>query len=469
MRYVLTFPRHRHLFESAWGVHVRVLLINNISLAQYYQFIGWNSGGKSLYQVDWYDSSQFNLGLFSHALGMSEETASTAFLDTVFASTSHSSADDIRHCPECIKHLYHSTWFLFPWLEKCPVHGLALKSCKRCSSILTPVGIANLQSDTYLCAHLGPYRDEKFPQPQLDQELTLKWDRWSRRMSGWIGRASKVSRLELLYVARAPATHWSSKPRFLYWRYLETLVGQSPIKIDFPKVLVGRVEFSAQGTDRSDGYANLVASAKALRRHFFRRYVKKHKKCLNQIKRYGANSCSALLGERRCSCVLGYYAGMVSLLNVYTMIDLNSAKVNPYAPGSNFYRNVVGLDLRSFLLRGWMSFHGAWSAIELCSDTAPQVDVIQVHIRLERGAEYFRPPFSFFLDSTATSVFEGYYISGASLALLSEKRCRLRGTKEMISDGAPNDVGIQNVRREEFLAMYFPTETRRARSMTIYI
>jgi hypothetical protein len=469
MKYVLTFPRLCYLYESAWAIHIRALLINDISLALYYRCVGWKASGISLYQVYWYDSSHFNLDLLSHALSISEKAANTAFLNNVFVSTWNSPDQRVRHCPMCIKQLYHSTWFFFSWLEKCPVHELTLEPCKKCSSVLTPVGIAKLQSADYVCEHLRPYRGQKFPQPRLDQESALKWDRWSRRMSAWIGRASKVSQLELLDIARAPLTHWSSKSRFLYWRYLETCAGKSPIQLNFPKVMVTRVKFPAPSRDSADGCSNLVACAKALRRYFFRRYVKKHRKCFNEIKRFGVNSCTALLGNRRCSCVLSYYAWMVSFLNVYTMIDLNSAKVNPYAPGSHLYRNVRGLDLRSFLLRGWISFYGAWAGIELCPVVSSKIDYLQVNIRLERGAEYFRPSFSFLLNISETGVSEAYHISEASLKLPSERRCRLRGSKKMISDGAPDDSGIQNVRREEFLIMSFPTDSRRARSLTTYI
>ncbi len=469
MKYVVTFPRQLQPYESAWGMQVRALSINDISLAQYFRLVGSTTAGNSLSHVNWCCSGQFNLELFSHALGVSEKTARTAFVDLALGSQHLHPVSKVRHCSMCINHLYHSTWFFFPWLEECPIHGVTLQFCKACSTVFTPTTVARLQSNGYICAHMSLYRRQKFPQPELDRVSARRWDQWSQQITDWIERAVEVSSLHLLEVARASAAHWSSKPLFIYWRYIETLVGESPISVDFPKVAVARIRLNGPVLEEADTCDNLVACAKALRRHIFRRYVKKHKRCYNQIKRFGVSSCSSLLGERRCSCVLGYYTWLVSFLNVYTMADLNSAKFNPYALGAQFYRNTVGLDLRNFLSRGWMSFYGAWSALEFCTNNHSGANMIQVHIRIERGAQFFKPTYSFFLQTPGSVVEDGYYISGASLAARSQKRCRLRGTKEMIRSGAQSDSGYANLRREEFLFLYFPTEAGRSSSETLYI
>ncbi|WP_434570363.1 hypothetical protein J3P88_16590 [Pseudomonas sp. Z3-6] len=468
MKYVLTFPRHLHLYESAWGIHVRILLVNDINLVQYYRLVGSSAAGKSLRRVNWFSSKEFNLDLFSYALGISEKEARTAFVDLAFGSPMHHAVNQVRHCSVCSEQLFHSTWFLFPWIEKCPIHSLTLQPCKTCSTALTPTGVIRLQSKEYFCMHLNLYRGEKFPQPKLDEVSARLWDQWNQQITSWIDKVTQVSRLHLLEVARTSTAHWSSRPLFIYWRYLETLVGESPIDINFPKVVVARIRLFKM-LDKADSSGNLVACAKALRRHIFSRYVKKHKRCHNQIKRFGVSSCSSILGERRCSCVLGYYTWLVTFLNVYTMADLNSAKFNPYAPDSQFYRNVVGLDLRTFLLRGWMSFHAAWSTVEFCTDNFSGANIILIHIRIERGADFFRPPYTFFLRAPGSDVEDGYYISSASLAVRSKKRCCLRGAKGMIHSGAPNDVGYANLRREEFLVLFFPNAAARSSSETFYI
>lgn len=468
MKYVLTFPRHVYLYESAWGMQVRLLLINDINLVQYYRLVGSTASGTSLRRVNWFCSKQFNLDSFSYALGISEKAASTAFVDLAFGSPKNHALSEVRHCSMCIEQLFHSTWFFFPWLEKCPIHSLTLQPCKSCSNALTPTGVARLQSDEYFCEHLKLYRGEKFPQPKLDHVSALRWDQWNQKITSWINKVMQVSGLHLLEIARNSAAHWSSRPLFIYWRYLENLVGESSIDIGFPKVTVARVRMLRMLND-ADSSANLVACAKSLRRHVFNLYVKKHKRCHNLIKRFGVSSCSSLVGERRCSCVLGYYTWLVTFLNLYTMADLNSPKINPYSPGGEFYRNTVGLDLRTFLLRGWISFHAAWSAVEFCTDNFSGANTIRVHIRIERGAEFFRPPYSFFLRKSDSDIEDGYYISHVSLAARSKKRCSFRGSKEMIHSGAPNDIGYANFRREEFLFLYFPSAVGRSKSETVYI
>lgn len=141
MKYVVTFPRRLQPYESAWGLQVRALSINDISLAQYFRLVGSTAAGKSLSQVNWCCSGHFNLELFSHALGISEKTACTAFVDLVLGSQNLHPVSEVRHCSMCINHLYHSTWFFFPWLEECPVHGMTLQFCKACSTVFTPASV----------------------------------------------------------------------------------------------------------------------------------------------------------------------------------------------------------------------------------------------------------------------------------------------------------------------------------------
>lgn len=438
MASILTYHRKMADFESSWLMLLKALTINDISLRTFYSIITKKELNITSSKLRWNESHQFNSTALSHTLRLSSQFVDNAFLNRLMSSDYAASTALVRHCRTCIDSLYHCSFFQMPWIANCPVHQVELHVCKACSSIFMDRKLNELRSKdgSRLCRHLKPFMQEPFAVHRLSEDACSAFSKWGESLAFWLKRASDIGTEDLHEITSVPLHDHSTRKRFIYWRYLETLIGRAPINIPAPAFDAARLcheSLNEEKIGKKDvDLEQWVQCFKSLKRHIYKRFVRPHRKCVNQFKRLTLTETRVLDHDARCSCALAYYSWLVTALNLYTMQDLNDRSIKPYAICGKFHRYAATISLRQVLLGSWVTFHDHWASYELdgWQDEA-QCDLV-VHIRNERSISW---PYNLALMTTHSgkeTLKNYYYPSGSFLLQQSLIRCRARRGRRLI-------------------------------------
>ena len=467
---ILTYHRKMAEYESSWLIFLKALTINDISLKDFCSLVDKKDVQVRAANFQWAESHQFNLTALCLALGLSSQGLNNSFLDRLLMSSYSARTEVVRHCKECIKKLYHCSLFQLPWITECPVHRVKLDECKACSFIFQDLKLQKIRvkDRTRLCLHLWPFLQDQFPVHRLSEEERSIFLSWGDSFATWFGKARDTSAEDVLQMMAVPLSFHAINNRFVYWRYLEGQVGESPLSISAPRYDVARLSLERLGETnqwtRKANFGQLVACFKSLRRQIYKRFVRPHHRCINKFRGLGLNHYYSLDGSARCSCAMAYYSWLVSAFNLYTMKDLNDQRINPYAPDGKFHQYASGHSILKVLLESWAIFHDQWSMYELhdWGDEA-QWD-LEVHIRSIRGVEAYRHSLSLRTwDATTGDEKNHYLLSGYFLLQQSLARCRARRGSSLVLGRfpVPDSAGLANVRREILFELRIPTAKKR--------
>lgn len=454
---ILSYHQKMAGFESSWLILLKALVINEISAGEFISLVvKKQSPPITASRFRWDESHQFNPTALRSTLRLSSQVFDNAFLDRLLTSSYTAPIALVRHCPECIKNLYHCTLFQIPWITECPVHHVQLLSCKACSSIFKDPKLKALRAKdrSRLCPHVWPFMQSPFPVHLLSDDVCALFSAWGESLVTWFRKSQAIGAEDLLEIISVPLSSHSVKNRFAYWRYLEGQIGTAPLSIPAAGYVTARLTLERlYGSDvwASDtDYLHLVACFKSLRRHIYKKFVKPHRRCINQFRRLKLSEYYALDGNARCSCALAYYSWLVSVFNLYTMQDLNDRYINPYIPSGKFHRYATHSSVGRFLLEAWTAFHDQWGVYELYDwGNDAQCD-LEVHIGSERGLALRPLNLSLRTYSASGAPKNCYFPQGSFLLHQSRTRCKERcgGSLLLKNLNVSDSTGNANIPRQ---------------------
>jgi hypothetical protein len=317
-------------FESGWSIFAKLTVLNlempyflveSISRQQ------TDADMKYPRMVRHKDSRWIDFERFSYALGVDERRLRDGFLGQL-GFRDDGQGVQIRHCPECIRRQYHSVLFNLEALLLCPWHGIALVECKVCSSFLgfsgaqakrmRQLALRSLENKggtcQLRCGHLSISLNQTTvfnrPSPELSSKIELK----TKSILAWW---KNVLSADSSYPLLSPL-HFSNINTDLYFN-MEALIsgavlvaGEIPFDSLWEPMSIRWMRWNDAGKPRfpvSTFPEDSIRSVyKSIRRHVYRRYVKKHRGCLNEIL-HADNRCGeCLLIECACTLSLAFIA-----------------------------------------------------------------------------------------------------------------------------------------------------------------
>ncbi|MEX0297210.1 hypothetical protein AAH995_28545 [Pseudomonas putida] len=433
MSYILTYPKKIAPYESSWMMYLKVLLNNDISMDDLQGLIAKPGYLRSRFL--WYSSAGIDLEVLAGALNARREYLYSAFIDLLAWWDSGLSTERVRHCGTCLSKRYHCSLFQLPWITHCPVHNERLKGCKACAGLFRSSTISSVhgQCSEGVCHHVQSFYSKDFAACLLSDDELAKFDRWASSLARWLRKARAVNKSERCTSPGERLGLSCGRAFLVYMRFLEGKIGKCPSPFSGPKFEVRRTVLP--GTRRFDVAAkgdldiDLIACVKAIRRQIFKRYIKRHHKCLQKFKRHGVCHSHLLIGRVRCSCSIAYCSWLATALNVFTLRDMFDRKVNPYAAGRPFFNN-SDMNSRVFLFEVWGAFFDIWAVCELNDADEHKPDELRIMIGQKR-LEFRRDHFSC-RTMMINDIPSHYTVDGCFLLERSWVRCQSRGQSSMI-------------------------------------
>jgi hypothetical protein len=364
-------------FESIWSLTRKICRVNYLPLKDFVKLVKKGSVVNTVTfrenmfsNSDWIDNRKF-----SFLLSDLSENFEHSFLHQCWKVGVDIPQYAVRHCPACLALDYHCTLFDLTILKTCPWHGLPLlKPCLRCAQILwdSSSSLASL----HLCSHQDVYTVDFLDKLQtrfdtkerFDNEISVHCEEiinWSLRLSKehnylhlvpHIGHAGiKTERTDRqLNVETSTAVKLAGKPNFVLstQNYL--------ITINLFSMPVQSANTCLKGSVDKEVCTGIL---KSTRRHLFKKYIKKHRKCLNFLMALSKEKQPPLT-TNVCTVALAYLVWRMALLGISNVEGLKFNKKfkywNKVEGGSGF----LPIDFESYSRALYLRFFNIWYEIE---------------------------------------------------------------------------------------------------------
>lgn len=320
-------------FESSWSIFIKLMALNYLCPRDIWEVICNDSVEdiKSI-PVGTRSSSWIDFEKFSQALDVHPNQLRTGFLEELgFDLRTTDVARGVKACEECLAKGYHCTFFHLELLEECPWHGVKLhelchpisfccKTLKKTESIgttwhehkeLVASGInliykcscAHIQFSPETLAHHTALSDDERLGILVSCNQFLKW---------WYTINSSDHHL-------APVAHqlFSRRREGEDWHLMNSLAVAEAIAGPCPWKLAGESRpvqhstwtlHSKEQQEHIDGsYGGEYSYVyKSIRRYLFRRYLKQHRNCWNEVRNLKNYEEQYLNSSSVCSIALAY-------------------------------------------------------------------------------------------------------------------------------------------------------------------
>ncbi|WP_447802899.1 hypothetical protein [Pseudomonas serbica] len=408
MNNILSFPKKIARFESSWLLFVKALLINEINTNDFFSIINKLPIKITPSCFHWWESHQVDLPVLARVLGLPQLTIHQAFIDCLISSKYCAGDVRIRHCPLCIDHNYHSTFFQIPWLINCPWHEIALEECKVCSSLLGGRTMEKVKSGDSAknCSHITSLSNSTFPIVTLPKKDLENMVQWSDATTEWLRKVQSLALEDIWELMSQPPERDWNRNAFLFFRFAEQEIGMATFDIPAPCCEVKYVLMDSYSSHNYDSVVDeayredLLSSFRAIRRYFFNRFVRSHKKCFNIIRRLDVIQSSRLDLTVCCGCVIAYFAWMMAYSDFFRVGEC-VGKIGPTVEGEDLWDKALWRKSKHEILKlVYLKFNDIWAALELNAQRLPQCSILVVYKNQIR-INFLKPTnFTFFSRQT---------------------------------------------------------------------
>ena len=317
-------------FESSWMIFAKIMILNYLKPPLVWDVITDHPSDKKndkkllLHNSDW-----INFDRFSVAVGVKPDRLRKGFLDQLgFPHESTDTSDGIRFCPECLAKGYHCSFFNLALIDACPWHGCRLlHACKECAKTIAK-GLMREKGkgqdyDSNLaasganliyrsnCDHLR-YLPQMNIQPNSfssDEESGINVA-CNSLLQWWY--TLNVSQHPYASFARRVFTRWEKDEELI--KCLEVacdIAGPCPWPLRLFPLPVARCKWRQTAdplllTDYEDKQKYYETVYKSVRRHIFRRCLRKHRSCLVNLMSLTNHKEQYLISSTVCSLALAY-------------------------------------------------------------------------------------------------------------------------------------------------------------------
>lgn len=388
---VLSYPKIETPYQSCWLIIAKTLIINRISLSAVLKGIDVN-GGSAIASSLGRHHEKLLLDL-NKRLQLSALTLKQSCISSNFHSPSQARAQTIRHCQDCITQNFHSSLFQNPLLEKCPVHHKVLTYCRDCTVALIKGGSLYTKplNKSNSCEHLRSLALERIPivKLPLDEIRAFKiigdvYQAWlediERLDLGDVCKViSKISGVRDLEISEFYFEYVRGRvglPFDLYWQ--DNNFSHDVCVVNYAPAAIGIDNLNAQDASTckfsigklpsnqrpSFNVRDVVSCLKCMRRHFFKEYIRQHRKCFNTMKSLSHSQLNVLSLSASCTCVSAYCSWLVSSGGVSTFPEYQALRSS--LPMIEAFSDLLSQDaasLREALVTQLVSFFDIWGAL----------------------------------------------------------------------------------------------------------
>lgn len=445
----LQFP-----FESGWSIFQKIKVLNNINGPDLARLISQGEVPAKRNRLnDCADSSWINFSRFSELLGVPIVDLKNGFWDQLGFNVERPKHYELRHCPICWElYRYHCVIFDLAWLTRCPIHGAKL-------GLPRDIVIGTRDVDGY-----GEQPEASFDEllelaPMESQEKHLLIGCILEYLEWWRAVQARVPEADFLLSSLVSTSHRTRKSAVLYTWQAGFALKEVPLRYgtwileNVPPMTTRYARIVDAGrsklhTDHRNTVRDETGVAyRAIRRHVFRRHVRRHRKCLIRLYQLSRDDCLSLAADGVCATCLAYVVWRMSIERLAVMdglfternanYDLRLIEPWPDSPSDNPTR--LGFT--------YMHFFGLWAAI-LEGNSVQGVNVTleqtvsSPQVVFARGRE--RPldaPLRFlhciYPDGIALALKAGQPCKAPWTLLSPEKQCAIR-TQEWLNSTTPS-------------------------------
>jgi hypothetical protein len=368
----LTWNREfQYPFESGWSIFQKLKVLNDLGDYELMQLIAREPLRSRRNRLgDCADSSWIDFQRFSELLEVPEQELRNGFWDQLGIKAERPLGYDRRYCKICWEaHCYHCVLFDLVWLKKCPWHAWPLGIFKRQEA---PIG-----------SNPPPWGAP--PEVPFDELISLalmgKRDRYRRigyvleYLEWWRAVQNQVPQADELLRGLVSTYHQGNRDEtVLRWQagFAESRIPRRPGSWVLEDVEATPCRYvRVMDAGRSPGCMNDSSSVRddtgrgyrAIRRHVFRRYVRRHRACLSRLAWLNRDDLLSLTADGVCATCLAYVVWRMATENLVVMDGLFARRAGNFALHLSEPWPESPSDDPTRLRFTYMHFFGIWAAI----------------------------------------------------------------------------------------------------------
>jgi hypothetical protein len=473
-RQVLSFVRRLAPFESIWLILVKVMLINKVSGRQVIDLIK-NPQMVDSRNFNWWAKGAIDQGRLEDTLGFQRGALNDSFLSMIPRDHLHYTGPQIWHCPSCIKIGYHSSVFCLRKIQSCPWHGDQLVSCSKCYELLNLLHLPSQYPRSFLsdpecfCEHISPLAG-RLVIPDLSSPIYQEMSSWHREFMGWLAASQKLVGDDIF--------RWTESRQLkndlddMILQYLEDKIHiPRPFEahLGFPVTRLS-LEYSYEreggvsaywGSDRSRyrrydiqcmGVVSIskidqIRCIKSLRRHIWKTYVSKHKKCYRSFIDLTRHQRMHLQPGNSCFASLAYVCWLLNALTTSNLVVATGKSQCTYSTyGSRDHCPLA--EFKNTLNKKLVGFYSVWGALLIgaadSSETVVKFHNMIVEQTLSSNFSRIYKDIPWAPSPADSGEYGSYFVSASHLKKLTILRC---GCKSGASEFVPPHLVEDTVER----------------------
>lgn len=420
----LQFP-----FESGWSLFHKIKVLNNLKDHELVNLIAKEPVPFRQGRLrDCADSSWIDFDRFSELLEVPAAELRNGFWDQLGITVTRSREYELRLCKMCWEmHRYHCVLFDLIWLRHCPWHG-----CRLDSPEMTAVSTVNsVQSrGEPPVVPFDELRTLTAIEPTIQHRLIghiLEYLEW------WRGVQARVPEADRLLSHLVNTCHGTNQNEVgLRW---QAGFAQSRMPLPGGTWILEDVKASSccyarvadggrsktTADDRNTVRDGTGLCYRSIRRHVFRRYVRRHRTCLARLAHLSRDDLLSLAADGICATCLAYAVWRMSIENLVVVGGLFTRRTTDFTLRLTEPSSANPSDNPSRLSFTYMQFFGIWAAI--VDLTAKQ------GLRVSMQDTVSSPQIGFAKDETQPidsplQLLHCIYPDGDSLDLSAERPCK---------------------------------------------
>lgn len=324
-------------FESGWSIFAKLLLLNGMKASHIATQISiTNQSVLKNFNLNFRYSEWIDFQRFSNALGVEQERLRSAFLDQLgflvdIDTNGRSRLPGIKICRECLAKGYHCVLFEIGFIDRCPWHQIKLeKACSDCLQFVIQPNVgwkkegsdakkSKRDSDNWdtwssRCGHIhfsNAKTSRSIQFSLLEQKIIAERCKQFLKWSMEVGKSAELSRVLFQYDYHDSDENWLHK----HISAAESIAGPCPWPIGHTSSTV-RSHIWTQTSSISKSVDDYRAPRqsdwdivyRSIRRHIFKRYIRQHRICWNEMSSYSRIDALHLDSDTLCPVSLAYAA-----------------------------------------------------------------------------------------------------------------------------------------------------------------
>ncbi len=358
-------------FESGWSILRKVMILNNLSEYELGDLISRPNKQRTKSRIrNSADSSWIDFNRFSELLEVPARELKNGFWDQLGIKVVGGEKSTSRVCSYCWhSHQYHCLFFDLSWVKRCPWHN---------SEICRPNTLGKpAKPHEVLRSDLDQMSLEKLlsvsPMERDDRHRVI--GRVVEYLEWWRAVQAKVPAADVLLHRLVSTAELTEQSRLELGWQAGFAKQQAPLQ--YGSWILEKTPTTAcrylQVTDagRKPGFDNdrtTVGDAtgrcyRSIRRHIFRNYVRRHRRCLSKLAAIDQDDRLSLTGSGVCATCLAYVVWRMSTERLMIMKGLNLPRTSNYDLRLSEPWVHSPSDDPTRLSFTYMQFFGLWAAI----------------------------------------------------------------------------------------------------------